>query len=122
MTRGGSRRGEAGRGQKGRDRATLSPPVPSFAAIMREQGMTSPAALERAMQTAAPGVDSVEDALRAAEEILDRILSAECASRESALDLLTVDALITAAMKIAARDRGSLAEFPELAMKRIAAK
>lgn len=74
------------------------------------------------------GGDSRDDApsadglLRAAENLLDKVLASQCDNRDSALDLLTVDALVTRAMDVAARDPQSLAEFPELAMKRIAAK
>ena len=65
---------------------------------------------------------SADDLLRAAENLLDKVLATQCENRDSALDLLTVDALVTRAMEVAARDPQSLAEFPELAMKRIAAK
>ena len=65
---------------------------------------------------------SADDLLRAAENLLDKVLATQCENRDSALDLLTVDALVTRAMAAAARDPRSLAEFPELAMKRIAAK
>ncbi len=58
--------------------------------------------------------------LEAAERLLDRVLRTDCESRESALDLLTVDALMTRALKIAARDPKLLEEFPEAAMRRIA--
>jgi hypothetical protein len=107
---GGGKR-EAGRGRGG--------PVP-FAGVMREQGMCAPAALEQALRRAEG--HSVEEILKSAEELLDRVLTAECEARESALDLLTVDALVTRAMEIAARDPDSLAKFPELAMRRITAR
>lgn len=68
-----------------------------------------------------PNNDS-EVYLRAAERLLDRVLGSQCESRAAALDLLTVDALMTRAMEIAAHDPTALAELPELAMKRIAAK
>jgi hypothetical protein len=48
------------------------------------------------------------------------VLRTDCESRESALDLLTVDALMTHALEIAANDPKLLEEFPELAMQRIA--
>jgi len=62
------------------------------------------------------------EVLEAAERLLDRVLSGECQDRSSALDLLTVDALMTRALEIAARDPKVLEEFPELAMRRIAAR
>ncbi|HJQ12890.1 MAG TPA: hypothetical protein VJ840_17800 [Gemmatimonadaceae bacterium] len=98
--------------------------VTAFAEIMREQGMTAPAGLEQsidgALRECVPG--SPEDVLRAAEKILQRVVTGECEGRESALDLLTVDALVTRALEIAAHDPQSLAEFPEIAMKRIATR
>ena len=118
----GSGTGEAGRGG----------PAP-FAEVMGNQGMTAPAALRDAMNIALGGetgdgggarddAPSADDLLRAAENLLDKVLATQCDKREAALDLLTVDALVTRAMAVAARDPKSLAEFPELAMKRIAAK
>jgi len=62
------------------------------------------------------------EVLAAAERLLDRVLSGECQDRSSALDLLTVDALMTRGLEIAARDPKLLEEFPELAMRRIAAR
>ena len=118
----GSGKGEAGGGE----------PTP-FAEVMRNEGMTAPAALRDSMNAAlgdnalagdAAQKDalSADDLLRAAENLLDKVLATQCDSREAALDLLTVDALVTRAMTVGARDPKSLAEFPELAMKRIAAK
>ena len=60
------------------------------------------------------------EVLQAAERLLDRVLRTDCESRESALDLLTVDALMTRALAIAAKDPNLLEEFPEQAMQRIA--
>jgi hypothetical protein len=112
-------------------------PTP-FAEVMREEGMSTPAALTASMEGAlgvgpgdvaqqrvgdgSAGGLSADDLLRAAETLLDKVLATQCENRDSALDLLTVDSLVTRAMEIAARDPQSLAEFPELAMKRIAAK
>jgi hypothetical protein len=58
--------------------------------------------------------------LDAAERMLDNVLRTDCESRASALDLLTVDALMTRALEIAARDPSPLDDFPEQAMRRIA--
>jgi hypothetical protein len=60
------------------------------------------------------------DVLDAAERLLDNVLRTDCETRASALDLLTVDALMTRAMEIACRDRKLLGEFPEQAMLRVA--
>jgi hypothetical protein len=62
------------------------------------------------------------EVLEAAERLLDRVLRTDCENRSSALDLLTVDALMTHALEIAARDPKLLEDFPELAMRRIAAR
>ncbi len=87
--------------------------------------MEAPDALAQSMRKAAGSDANLADAdqiLSAAEKLLDRVLDGACESRESALDLLTVDALVTRAMEVAARDPKSLTEFPERAMKRIAAR
>ena len=65
---------------------------------------------------------SATEVLEAAERLLDKVLRSECKNRSSALDLLTVDALMTHALEIAARDAKLLETFPELAMRRIAAE
>ena len=78
------------------------------------------AAMRRALDDN-PSPTAIE-MLEAAERLLDRVLSAECQDRSSALDLLAVDALMTRALEIAARDPKLLEEFPELAMRRIAAR
>ena len=109
----------ASRGKSADQRA----PIP-FAEIMREQAMVTPSELERSVREAIGEREnaSADDLLRAGEKILDRVLDGDCEGRESALDLLTVDALVTRALEIAARDPKSLAEFPEVAMKRISAR
>jgi hypothetical protein len=61
------------------------------------------------------------EVLDAAERLLDNVLRSDCETRASALDLLTVDALMTRALEIAGRDPDLLEEFPEQAMVRIAA-
>lgn len=111
----GAEKREAGSGKR------EAGPTP-FAEVMRTEGMAAPPALQQAIANAAGESRSAEDTLRAAEELLDRVLAGECESRKSALDLLTVDALITRAMAIAAGDPEMLGKFPELAMKRIAAR
>lgn len=60
--------------------------------------------------------------LDAAERMLDNVLRTDCEARASALDLLTVDALMTRALEIASRNPSLLEEFPEQAMRRIASR
>ena len=109
---------KAGRG-KGEGGSGITP----FAEVMRAQGMAVPAELERAIHNAVgDGATTPHELLNVAERLLDRVLAGECESRDSALDLLTVDALVTRAMEIAARDPDLLATFPESAMKRISAR
>ena len=62
------------------------------------------------------------EVLEAAERLLDQVLRTECESRSSALDLLTVDALMTYAIEIANRDSKSLERFSREAMNRIASR
>jgi hypothetical protein len=64
---------------------------------------------------------SATEVLDAAERLLDNVLRSDCETRASALDLLTVDALMTHALEIAGRDPKLLKEFPEQAMLRIGA-
>jgi hypothetical protein len=61
------------------------------------------------------------EVLDAAERLLDSVLRSDCETRATALDLLTVDALMTRALEIAARDPRLLEEFPDQAMLRIGA-
>jgi len=63
---------------------------------------------------------TADDLLGAAERLLEKVLRTDCETRASALDLLTVDALMTGALEIAARDPERLEDFPEEAMRRIA--
>jgi len=66
-----------------------------------------------------PSPTAVE-VLEAAEHLLDRVLRTDCETRASALDLLTVDALMTHALELAAKDPLLLDKLPEQAMQRIA--
>jgi len=59
------------------------------------------------------------EVLEAAERLLDNVLRSDCETRTTALDLLTVDALMTRALEIAGRDPSVLEQFPEEAMRRI---
>jgi hypothetical protein len=89
---------------------------------MSERNASPPEELESAMRRALDNnpTPTAPEVLAAAERLLDRVLRTDCESRESALDLLTVDALMTRAVEIAARDPQLLQSFPELAMRRIA--
>ena len=89
---------------------------------MSERNPRPPEELESAMRRALNDnpAPSAPEVLEAAERLLDRVLGTDCDSRSSALDLLTVDALMTHALEIAAKDPLLLEEFPEFAMQRIA--
>lgn len=63
---------------------------------------------------------TANDLLEAAEHLLDKVLRTDCETRASALDLLTVDALMTHALRFANDDPKVLEDFPERAMRRIA--
>jgi hypothetical protein len=83
-----------------------------------------PSELEASMRSALNDNASptANDLLDATERMLDSVLRTDCESRGSALDLLTVDALMTRALEIASRDAILLEEFPEQAMRRIASR
>jgi hypothetical protein len=83
-----------------------------------------PEELDAAMRRVLSGKASptATEVLDAAERLLDQVLRTECENRSSALDLLTVDALMTNALELAAKDPGSLDKFATDAMRRIATK
>jgi hypothetical protein len=58
--------------------------------------------------------------LEAAERLLARLLDKGCAARDTAVDLLTVDALVTYAFESAADQPGSVADLARSAMVRLA--
>jgi hypothetical protein len=62
---------------------------------------------------------SAEDMLRAAETLLKKILASDCEARSSAIDLLTVDALVTQALLVASRDGNASDGFAEQVLQRI---
>ena len=64
---------------------------------------------------------ATEVCLRAAERVVSELLRGDCASRESALDLLAADALVTYAFEAAADTPGTLPATASAAMERIAA-
>ena len=62
---------------------------------------------------------TAEDLLTAAEHALDKVLRTDCETRASAIDLLTVDALMTHSLEIASNDPNAPDDFPEQALRRI---
>jgi hypothetical protein len=91
---------------------------------MSEGNPLPPEKLAAAMASALDNNPSpaAPEVLEAAERLLDRVLRTDCESREYALDLLTVDALMTRALEIAAKDPKAFGDFPEQAMQRIASR
>jgi hypothetical protein len=65
------------------------------------------------------GNPTAADLLDAAERALDKVLRTDCETRASALDLLTVDALMTHALELASKDPNTPEDFPEQALRRI---
>ena len=90
---------------------------------MTEKSAPPPEELASAMRSALDNNPNptAPEVLEAAERLLDRVLRTDCETRESALELLTVDALMTHALEIAAKDPKAMKDFPEQAMRRIAA-
>ena len=83
-----------------------------------------PADLAAAMRKSLKDATSnptAEELLEATEHLLDRVLRTDCETRASALDLLTVDALMTHALLVASKDPGVSDDFTERALARIAA-
>ena len=64
---------------------------------------------------------TANDLLDAAERLLDKVLRTDCETRASALDLLTVDALMTHALVLANKDTKAPETFAEEAMRRVTA-
>jgi hypothetical protein len=63
---------------------------------------------------------SPTELLEAAQALLEKVLKDECAQRESALDLLTADALVTYALEIANESVAGLGRVPEELLDRLA--
>lgn len=97
-------------------RAWLAERRPPPPARLRER-------IESAFGTALdrPAADAPAQAITAAETLLEDLLARSTAGRESALDLLTVDALVTYAFEAASVDPASLAARADDAMTRLAA-
>jgi hypothetical protein len=64
--------------------------------------------------------DVTESCLLAAERLIEELLQGECTSRESALDLLAADALVTYAFEAAGDSPADLVPRASAAMRRIA--
>ena len=71
-------------------------------------------------RTSAPVTVAAEVCLAAAEEQLRQLLATGCDKRERALDLLTVDALVTYAFEAASDHPESLSERAGMAMQGLA--
>ena len=86
-------------------------------------GLDAPKELVDAMHNAVDGTrnPSPEQLLEAANHLLKKVLTTNCESRASALDLLTVDALVTRAMEFAADDPQRMQHIPEAAIRGITA-
>lgn len=63
---------------------------------------------------------SPTELLETAQWLLEKVLQTECDTRDSALTLLTADALVTYALEVANDSTGQLGDFPERAMKTLA--
>jgi len=70
---------------------------------------------------AADAIDVADTCLAAAERMMVDLLNGECTSRDSALDLLTADALVTYAFEAAGESPRALARRASDAMRRFAA-
>lgn len=89
-------------------------PAPPIALRARIEAVLGAAAEESAAGT-------TEICLRAAERVVTELLRGDCASRESALDLLAADALVTYAFEAAAGRPATLPATATAAMERMAA-
>ena len=64
---------------------------------------------------------SAEQLLAAIDPLLEKVLRTNCDSRSSALDLLTVDALMTKAMELGGEDPDLMQRLHDIAFRMIAA-
>jgi hypothetical protein len=79
------------------------------------------ARVDEALGDSATATDDVaEVCLCAAERLIRELLHGECTSRESALDLLTADALVTYAFEAAGASPADLVPRASAAMRRLA--
>jgi len=91
---------------------------------LSRQNPAPPPELANAMRAAVDGKldPAAGDLLEAAERLLDKVLRSDCETRASALDLLTVDALMTQSLLLASRDPVAGEDFAERAISRIATR
>jgi hypothetical protein len=91
---------------------------------MTESASLPPPELQTAMRRALNDNPSpaASDYLDAAERLLMHVLDSDCESRSAALDLLTVDALVTQALQEADTDPATIANFADAAMRRLASR
>jgi hypothetical protein len=68
-----------------------------------------------------PVEDATRNCIDAAEALLGDLLARGSSGRDSALDLLTVDALVTYAFEVASDDPGTMVERANEAARRLAA-
>jgi hypothetical protein len=87
-------------------------PAPPAALLARVEAVLGDAMGESAGTAA-------EACLRAGERLVMELLRGDCASRETALDLLAADALVTYAFEAAAETPATLAATASAAMERI---
>jgi hypothetical protein len=90
-----------------------------------EMDPAPPADLATAMRSSLKDSTSnptAEELLEAAEHLLDKVLRTDCETRASAIDLLTVDALMTQSLLVASKDPLTSDDFAERALARITAE
>jgi hypothetical protein len=88
------------------------------------QNPAPPKELATAMRNAVGSKENptANEILESAERLLDRVLRTDCETRASALDLLTVDALMTQALQVSNKDPEAPSDFGDQAMRRIAGR
>jgi hypothetical protein len=92
--------------------ASRTPPPPAALRLRLAEVLGRDAALEAR--------EATEVCLRAAEVLVAELLRGDCHRRQSALDLLTADALVTYAFEAASESPSDLASRAGEAMRRIA--
>jgi hypothetical protein len=92
--------------------ALRTPPPPAALRTRIGEALGAAAAMDAA--------DTTDTCLRAAERLVDQLLRGGCTSRESALDLLTADALVTYAFEAAGESPMDLTARAADAMRRMA--
>jgi hypothetical protein len=83
-----------------------------------------PADLATAMRNSlkdSASIPTAEELLRAAQHLLNKVLRTDCETRASAIDLLTVDALMTHALLVASKDPRAPDDFADRALTGVTA-